>query len=342
KRGWRDRKEILEVIERIESAAARPEKKERVPEEKAIEETPRESFPKGEGDPRPYYVRNFAFTFTRSFWTEPRPERTVSFTQNPFVMQEYGHITLQHGRSVFMGELRPGEAVVAIVNPMTGIATAALMPLGHGGDLAMDAIREKEIRSVFVSHRAAGIMRHALIKEAEAKLDDIGNPYSYEFNRILNEHAKIATEGFLKAAIIFAGSSDGEEMLEASSIAGAAKAMGIDVVEIVSVSEELLSKGGGEVVFDSGTGAVTVGGAEATSLGDSSMTWGALHAEGRAFGDTVDATGTALSEALKASKDPKSERRPKGLKTGRGKKGHALSLGAKALPQTQTVIKSLR
>ncbi len=341
KRGWRDRKDILEVIDRIE-AAVRPSKVEKPPEEKTPEVTPREAFPVGDADPRPYYVRNFAFTFTRSFWTEPRPERAVSFTQDPFVMQDYGHITLQHGKSVFMGKLKPGEAVVAIVNPKTGIATAALMPMGHRGGVAMDAIREKEIRTVFVSHRAAGIKRHSLIKEAEARLDDIGNPYSYEFNRILREHAKIAADGFLKAAIIFAGGSDGEGMEEASSIAGAARAMGIGVVEIVSVSEDLLSRGGGEVVFDSGTGAVTVGGAEATSLGDSSETWGALHAEGLPFGDTVDATGTAPSKAPMVAQDSKSEHRPQGVKAGSGKKGLALPHGAKVLPQIQTTIKSLK
>nr|HPQ81685.1 hypothetical protein [bacterium] len=196
-------------------------------------------FPQGDDgeDSRPYFIRNYSYAFHRILWGNQHPKPAVDFSSHPYLMDQYGFVTMQKGKELSLGAPVAGDAVLVLLNPETGIAGVARIP--HVSDLesAMELVRNHAMTTYRRSPEFAGRRRHIETALIESAVGEIESPYEYLFARMVKDHEKLVPDGdgiALRGALLFI--SDGKSMHDATvaDIIGAAHLAGISVVDIAS------------------------------------------------------------------------------------------------------------
>lgn len=213
-------------------------------------------------DTRPYFIRNYSYSFRRIFWGEKHPEPRVDFSASPFVMDQYGFATVQKGSAVYIGVPAFGDAVLALLNPDTGIGTVARIPYAADLDAAVDAAREHAREIARRSLNAAGKVRRNIVAKKLAAIDEINSPYAFEIARMLVEQKGLVPEGdepSLRAALLFFSGSEGVGLAMAADLIGAAHLAGIMVVDVAELSAREIYESGLQVHFESEGGRLLLG-----------------------------------------------------------------------------------
>ena len=188
----------------------------------------------------------------------------IDLNSNPMRVDAYAVASIGRGQTLNLGAMRPGDAMLFMLNRNNGSASVVRFPQLRDLSGALKVAREQEFLRL-----KGGIFRlvrddngrykslDAMGRSIKDHIDSITSPYAYEIGAVMGEHARcgdlLRLQSF-SSALLYANADDGREPSTLNPVLDSARMLGLNIKRPRKVASMESNPALAGILFDNGAG----------------------------------------------------------------------------------------